>query len=78
MPEISIDRLTLQVPGFSETEGKRLALAVADGLAAAALSRETGDVKTLRVDLTAVAGVERDLLARQIVSEIIRQLERLP
>jgi len=76
MPGLSIDRLTLQVPGYSEAEGRRLALAVADGLAAAGLPGATGDVSTLRVDLTAGAGAGSDWLAGQIVAEILRQLER--
>ena len=76
MPGISIDRLALHVPVFSDAEARRLALAVADGLAAAGWPRGTGDVSTLRVDLTAGAGVQPDWLAGQIVSEILRQLER--
>ena len=78
MAEISIERLTLQVPGYSEAYGKLLTLAVTNALATAALTRDTGDVATLRVDLTAGADAEPNLLARQIVSEIMRQLERLP
>jgi hypothetical protein len=77
MTEVSIDRLTLQVPGFSEAEGRRLALAVADGLAAAGLPGGDGDVSTLRVNLTANAEASPDRLAGKIVSEILRQLQRL-
>ena len=78
MGQISIDRLTLQVPGFSDAEGRRLALAVANGLAAAALPDGAGDVSTLQMDLTASPGVASDRLAGQIVAEILRQVERLP
>lgn len=78
MADVSIDRLTLQIPGFSETDGKRLALAVAEALEAATLGRETGEVSTLRVDLTAGAGAEPNLLAERIVAEVVRQVQRLP
>jgi hypothetical protein len=72
MAEISIDRLILQVPGHSEAEGKRLALAVADALGAAAVNRETGGARALRVDLTAAG--DPNQLANRIAAEILRQL----
>jgi hypothetical protein len=75
---VSIDRLTLQVPGCSDAEGQRLALAVANGLATAALPDGAGNVTTLQMDLTASPGVASDRLTGQIVCEILRQLERLP
>jgi hypothetical protein len=78
MANVSIDRLTLQVPGFSESDGKRLALAVAEALEAASLGRETGEVSTLRVDLSAGTGAQPNVLARRIVAEIARQVQRLP
>jgi hypothetical protein len=78
MADMSIDRLTLQIPGFSEADGKRLALAVAEALEAATLGRETGEANTLRVDLTAGAAAEPNVLAERIVAEVVRQIQRLP
>jgi hypothetical protein len=78
MPGVSINRLTLEVPGWPETAAHRLASALADGLAAGGLAGVHGDVGTLRVDIPASDGVEPDCLAGQIVSEILRQLQRQP
>ena len=78
MPGVSIDRLTLEVPGWSETAARRLATAVAYRLAAGGLAEVHGDVSTLRVDLPAGDEVQPDRLASQIVCEILRQLQRSP
>ena len=80
MAEAFIDRLTLQVPGLSETKARRLALAIADGLAAAGLPDDgaAGDVRTLRVELAVSADTGPDRLAGQIVSAILQQLQQLP
>jgi hypothetical protein len=78
MPGISIDRLTLEVPGWSETAASRLASEVANGLAAGGLAGVRGEVGTLRVEVPASDGVQPDQLAGQIVSEILRQLQRQP
>jgi hypothetical protein len=78
MPGVSIDRLTLEVPAWSETAACRLASVVAEGLAAGGLAGVRGDVGTLRVDLPASHGIQPDRLAGHIVSEILRQLQRSP
>jgi hypothetical protein len=78
MRETSINRLTIEVPGWSEIAAHRLASALAHHLASPKLSNLSGDVSRLRVDLTASADVHADWLAGQIVSEVQRQLERLP
>jgi hypothetical protein len=78
MPGVSIDKLVLEVPGWSEMAARRLAAAVADGLAAGGLAGVRGDVGTLRVELPVSDGVQPDRLAGQIVSEILRQLQRQP
>jgi hypothetical protein len=78
MPGISIDRLTLQVPGFSESDAHRLALAVAGRLSTAALSAGASEVSALRIELTARPGQPTDRLADRIVAEISQQLARLP
>jgi hypothetical protein len=78
MPDISIDRLALQVPFMSEAQGHRLAMGIANGLAVAGLSSVAGEVPTLRIDLTANAGADPDRLAEQVVAQIVRQLRQLP
>ena len=78
MPGASIDRLTLEVPAWSETAARRLASAIAERLAAGSLAGVRGDVGTLRVDLPASHGVHPDRLASHIVSQILRQLQRSP
>lgn len=78
MDGISIDRLTLELPAMPEAQARRLAMGIADGLAVAGLSDVAGEVPTMRIDLTANAGADADLLARRIVSEILGQLRRVP
>ena len=78
MSGVFIDRLTLEVPTWSEAAARRLASAVAEGLAAGGLAGVRGDVGTLRVDLPASQGIQSDRLAGHIVSEILRQLQRSP
>ena len=78
MNEIWIDRLILQVPGLSETAGRRLALQVADGLSAVGAAVGARDIPALRLDLVAAPNAGVDELARQIVAEVLRQVQRLP
>jgi hypothetical protein len=68
----------MEVPGWPETAAHKLASALAHGLAAGGLAGVRGDVGTLRVDVRASDVVEPDRLAEQIVSEILRQLQRQP
>jgi hypothetical protein len=74
---LSIDRLTLNVEGLTPADARRLALEVARGLEAA-VPGSSGDVPTLRFDLTATTGATVSELARQIVAELVRQVRRLP
>ena len=77
MPDISIDRLTLHAPGFSEVEARRLALAVTEGLAGVRLPPGTAAPERIAVNAPAEAGKPRpERLADRIVAEILRQLER--
>jgi hypothetical protein len=78
MSEVSIDRLILNVPGMSESDGRRLALAVAAGLGAAGAAGGGRDIPALHLDLIPSAKAGVDELARQIVAEFERQLRRLP
>jgi hypothetical protein len=78
MNEVRIDRLTLQVPGLTPAQGRRLALQVAAGIATAGAAGGGRDIPALRLDLTAAPGAGADVLAEQIVAEVLRQVRRLP
>jgi hypothetical protein len=78
MNDIAIDRLTLHVPGLSESEGRQLAILVADGLGALGEAAGGRDISSLRLDLTAPPDSGVDELARQVVAEVIRQVRRQP
>ena len=78
MSDIQIDRLTLQVPGLSPADGRRLALQIAEGLGAAGTTLSARDIPALRIDLTAGPKTGVDELARQVIAEILRQVQRQP
>lgn len=78
MSGISINRMTVELPGVHESEGRSLAMGITEGLAAAGLINALGEVPTMRINLTASAGAATDRLANQVVSEILQQLRRLP
>jgi hypothetical protein len=76
MAEMNIERLTLKLAGISESDGQRLARLIAEGLASATISFESPrHIDSLRVNATASPGNEVGMLSRQIVAEIVRQLE---
>jgi hypothetical protein len=72
-----IDRLTLEVPGLSASDARRLALEVARGLGAAGAAGGNRDLPALRLDLVAVAGAGVDELSRRIVDAVLEQLRPL-
>ena len=77
MTAITIDNLSLKLSGLSEHEGERLAHLVAEGLGAASLPDEGSHrVETMNVNIPAHAGNDVDLLSKQIVQEVLRQLAR--
>ena len=78
MSETAIDRLILEVPGLSESDGRRLALLVGHGLGAVGAAGAGRDIPTLRLDLVAKPNAGPDELARQILEELVRQVRRLP
>jgi hypothetical protein len=73
MNNLAIDRLILDVPGLSESDGRRLARQVADGLGSARLGGGL-DIPTMHLDLRPGRGDGVDELARQIVAEFARQI----
>lgn len=78
MSDVRIDRLTLDVPGLSESDGRRLALRVAAGLSSAGVAGGGRDIPALRLDLIPGPGAGVDELAQQIVAAFVRQVRRLP
>jgi hypothetical protein len=74
VPAVTVERLTLRVPGRSAADGERLAHAVAERLRA--LDGAAGVAPALRVRLRARAGEDVDQLAGRIVAEIALQLGR--
>ncbi len=78
MDRLSIDRLILDVPGLSESDGRRLVRKVADGLGAARFAGEGLEIPSLRLDLRPRPGEGVDDLAGRIVAEFARQVRRIP
>ena len=78
MSAISIDRLTLEVPGLSAADGQRLALLVARGLGTAGAAGGGRDPPSVRVDLTAGPDAGVDELARRVVAAVLGQIGRAP
>jgi hypothetical protein len=77
MPATTIERLALRLSGVAERDAQRLALLIAEGLAASRLSPvPAGDIGTLRVQVTARSGDHLEQLAQQVVAEIMRELAR--
>ncbi len=78
MREINIDRLTLRLSGISELDGQHLSRLIAEGLVAAPFGKEgVHQLDAMRVNVTASPGGSIDLLAKQIVADVLRQLERM-
>jgi hypothetical protein len=78
MDEIRIDRLTLQLAGLTEPQGRHLAMRITEGLAAADIPVDAaGWEGPIRVDLTAaaVSGSDPvDALSERVVAEVLRQI----
>ena len=71
MTRVSIDRMTLDAPHLGRSGGERLARLVLDGLANA---RFAAGASSPSLNVT-VCGDGSDALARQIVNEVLRQIE---
>lgn len=74
---ITIDKLSLQLSGLSEEEGRKLARLLAEDLAIVSLPQGcSADVGGVSVNITQTTGVPVKTLSQQIVAEMLRQLER--
>lgn len=77
MNDIRIERLALKLTGISEADGRRLAMLITEGLAAAPLSEAPpGAPQALQVSMNAGAEQGLESLSNQIVSELVSQLAR--
>jgi hypothetical protein len=70
VPEVRIDRLVLDIPGFDPAGGRALALGIAEGLAKAGAK---GEHATVAVPLAAVNAPPAELAAR-IVAALMERL----
>ncbi len=78
MTDINIERLSLNLPGWTAQRGERLARKLADGLARTGPSPGAPlDVSSLNINLRGMQNESDDALADHIVAEIIRQLDRI-
>jgi|GEM_PF-2488263 hypothetical protein len=75
---LSIDRLTLSLPGLSPAQGREVAGLVAAGLAAAGTLPQSGMIPRLSVTLRAGEQATPESLARRIVAETLQALARTP
>jgi hypothetical protein len=76
MTAINIDRLTLKLSGISEHDGQHLARLIAEGLASSSIAAEgSHSLDAMRVNVSTGPGSNVDMLSKQIVAEIVRQLE---
>ena len=76
MAAITIDRLTLHLSDLAESDGQRLAALIAEGLTVVPISLDgMHHLDTLRVEITPKPGQDLELLSRQIVAAILRQVQ---
>jgi hypothetical protein len=74
---ITIDKLTVQLPGISEEEGWKLARELAEELAMVALPQGCSEsAESVGVNITQPPGASGKKLSQQIVAEMLRQLDR--
>ncbi|NJM59162.1 MAG: hypothetical protein HC849_01430 [Oscillatoriales cyanobacterium RU_3_3] len=75
MTNLTIDRLTLKLPGLSQQEGQHLARLITTRLASIEMtSGSIRDAPSLQINIQSQPNTNMDWLANQIVSEILRQL----
>jgi hypothetical protein len=74
---ITIDKLTLQLSGLSEEEGRKLARLLAEDLAVVTLPGGCSpDTASVSVNVTQAPGASVNTLSQQIVADLLRQLDR--
>jgi hypothetical protein len=78
MDDIRIQRLALKLSGLSESQGRRLAMLITQGLAAATIEQSVTDHPAIQVDFNESPVGNLGLLSDRVVAEVLRQLERSP
>jgi hypothetical protein len=74
---ITIDKLTLQLSGFCEEDGRKLARLVAEDLALVTLPADCSwDAGSMSVSIVQTPGASVKTLSQQIVADMLRQLDR--
>jgi hypothetical protein len=76
---ITVDKLSLQLSGLSEAEGRKLARLLAEDLAIATLPAGcSADTDSVQVNIAPVPGIPVKKLSELIVADLLRQLDRTP
>jgi hypothetical protein len=73
---LQIDRLVLSLPGGSAADGRKVGELVVAGLATAGALPQSGDLPNLSVIVNAAMGRRPEVVARQIVDQVLRALAR--
>jgi hypothetical protein len=73
---LQIDRLVLSLPGGSTADGRKVGELVVAGLATAGALPQSGDLPNLSVIVNAAMGRRPEVVARQIVDQVLRALAR--
>lgn len=74
---ITIDKLTLQLSGISEEDGRKLARELAEDLAIVTLPQGCSEsAESLSVNVNQTSGASGKRLSQEIIAELFRQLDR--
>jgi hypothetical protein len=78
MTNLNIDRLTLNLPALSQSDGQRLARQIAEGLTSGVITSEaTREAPNIHITIPADSNTDDvDWLAHQIVAEVLQQLNQ--
>jgi hypothetical protein len=71
-----IDRMTMEIPGVSAEDARRIALTVAASLGAAGALPATGDLPSIQVEVVTSMGSQPSELVGRIVAATLRQLRQ--
>lgn len=76
MPDLTIDRLSLRLSGINESESRRLAQMIAEGLAGANVNAGAKNFRCIQSNVPAKSDTNLQAISEGIVADLIRQLER--
>jgi len=76
---ITVDRLSLQLSGLSEEEGRKLVRMLAEDLEMVTLPANGSEaMASVSVNITPPSGASVKTLSNLIVADLLRQLDRIP